>query len=204
MENMICPKCGKFQPKAENCEACGVIVAKLRKEATPTQTKDEPADVNPSAAVSPDGVDQTVPELPKVAKIAIVSILIAVGVGVLVVITPKEMRIDEFVEAKKSSFHLRGFRIEGTVEPHRSIIQTQSSDGTVLSSLKITGNDTTGYVTYDPSEITEKPKKGDYVTISGSFQSVPYFDGSQKHKKITMALATSIKLIRAAPPGENQ
>ncbi len=34
-ENMICPACEKFQPKAEECAHCGVIIAKAQKAAEP-------------------------------------------------------------------------------------------------------------------------------------------------------------------------
>lgn len=37
--NMICPSCGKFQEKADTCMACGVVIAKVRKEQTVTQTQ---------------------------------------------------------------------------------------------------------------------------------------------------------------------
>jgi len=35
--NMICPKCGQFQARADTCTACGVVIAKLRPEQPPTQ-----------------------------------------------------------------------------------------------------------------------------------------------------------------------
>ena len=37
--NMICPKCGQFQEKADICKACGIIIAKVRGEQTITQTQ---------------------------------------------------------------------------------------------------------------------------------------------------------------------
>lgn len=30
MSNMVCPKCGKFQPKAELCESCGIAIEKFK------------------------------------------------------------------------------------------------------------------------------------------------------------------------------
>ena len=40
MANMLCPKCGKFQGKAEVCSSCGIIVAKF--ETKSTQQSSEP------------------------------------------------------------------------------------------------------------------------------------------------------------------
>ena len=41
IRNMLCPKCGKFQPKAEICIECGVVIAKVRsKDSGKTQAKD--------------------------------------------------------------------------------------------------------------------------------------------------------------------
>ena len=34
MANMLCPKCGKFQEKAEVCSSCGIIVAKYNTESS--------------------------------------------------------------------------------------------------------------------------------------------------------------------------
>ena len=34
MANMLCPKCGKFQEKAENCSSCGIIVANYNIESS--------------------------------------------------------------------------------------------------------------------------------------------------------------------------
>lgn len=39
--NMICPICGKFQEAADTCMACGVVIAKVRKEQAITQTQAE-------------------------------------------------------------------------------------------------------------------------------------------------------------------
>ena len=36
--NMICPKCKKFQAKAESCKFCGIVIAKLTTDQTITQT----------------------------------------------------------------------------------------------------------------------------------------------------------------------
>lgn len=36
---MICPKCGKFQEKADTCNTCGVVIAKVRGEQAVTQTQ---------------------------------------------------------------------------------------------------------------------------------------------------------------------
>ena len=37
--NMICPKCGKFQEKADICIACGIVIAKVINEQTITRTQ---------------------------------------------------------------------------------------------------------------------------------------------------------------------
>jgi len=34
MANMLCPKCGQFQEKADICSSCGIIVAKFKAEST--------------------------------------------------------------------------------------------------------------------------------------------------------------------------
>ena len=34
-ENMICPACEKFQPKAEECAHCGIVIAKAHKPDAP-------------------------------------------------------------------------------------------------------------------------------------------------------------------------
>ena len=41
--NMICPACKKFQPKAEECAHCGIVIAKARKPdgPPPQPTKNE-------------------------------------------------------------------------------------------------------------------------------------------------------------------
>ena len=46
MANMLCPKCGKFQEKAEICSSCGIVVAKYKAESnqqnTPAPKANEP------------------------------------------------------------------------------------------------------------------------------------------------------------------
>ncbi len=39
MANMICPKCGLFQEKAEACSTCGVIIAKVSRVPSPSLSK---------------------------------------------------------------------------------------------------------------------------------------------------------------------
>lgn len=56
--NMVCPKCGKFQPKAQECAHCGIIVAKF-KEAQAARPEPE-AQAKPAftpRASAPIGLD---------------------------------------------------------------------------------------------------------------------------------------------------
>ena len=68
-QNMICPKCQTFQPKAETCATCGVIVAKLRPAAGPVATEEEKPARGQSAG---PGLDTT--------------FLVKAGVGVIVLV----------------------------------------------------------------------------------------------------------------------
>ncbi|MBT4161101.1 MAG: hypothetical protein HOC70_05815 [Gammaproteobacteria bacterium] len=53
-ENMICPACNAFQPKAEECVKCGVIIAKASQVATPKADKPPPEpDVTGGLPVKP-------------------------------------------------------------------------------------------------------------------------------------------------------
>ncbi len=45
-ENMICPACNKFQPKAEECVECGVVIAKASQTAAPKAEKPQPETVS--------------------------------------------------------------------------------------------------------------------------------------------------------------
>jgi len=44
MANMMCPKCGKFQEKAETCNSCGIVIAKFKPE-TDTQSSGVTPDI---------------------------------------------------------------------------------------------------------------------------------------------------------------
>ena len=70
--NMICPKCGAFQPKAPTCEQCGVVVAKFKAPA-PAE-----ADGVPFAAAggSSTGIGRAV-----VPVIAVIVIAVLAGSG---------------------------------------------------------------------------------------------------------------------------
>jgi hypothetical protein len=46
MANMICPKCGLFQEKAEACTSCGVIVAKLKRTPPPVPAPEMQQDIH--------------------------------------------------------------------------------------------------------------------------------------------------------------
>lgn len=189
--NMICPKCGKMQPKADICATCGIVVAKLRPPPSPSRKQ-----AGKSAGADPgQAVDREPAALPLLARLAIGAVAGVVAIGIYLLFTPQDMQIDEFVTAKKSSFHMRGFRIEGVVVPHRTYIQAQSSDGKELSSLKITGDGTAGYVTFDPDDVARTPRDGDHVRVTGSFQRVPYYDGRPVYKTMTMAFASSIEVM---------
>jgi len=63
---MLCPKCGKFQPQAEICIVCGVVIAKVKsKDAGKGQVKDAAVQVTEefarlkSESTSIDGPKQT-------------------------------------------------------------------------------------------------------------------------------------------------
>ena len=194
--NMICPKCGAFQQKADTCSDCGVVVAKMRCEPDAEQSNSEataPGFTSSSAILEDDELDG---ERTKIQVFAIVVGIVICTCGYFVS-TPVEMGLEEFVEAKKESFHVRNFKIAGTVAPDRyeSIFQTQSSDGRKLASLKLTGNDTTGYVSFDPRTVSQDFDEGDFVEVTGRFQRVPFIDGRSQNKQITMAFASSIKVI---------
>lgn len=64
--NMICPSCGAFQPRAEVCNKCGIVIAKASTAANSTP---EPKVVAQKASKPP------------VAIIAAVAIVIAAGIG---------------------------------------------------------------------------------------------------------------------------
>ncbi len=197
--NVICPKCGKFQPKTDTCGGCGVIFAKIR---DPQDNVDDalertgPRNRCPSRALdSPDlDSERTVTQV-----IALTIGIVVCSAGYLVN-TPVEMDLYEFVAAKNGSFHMRNFLIKGTVapEPEVSYIRTKSADGRDLASLKLAGNDATGYVTFDPREIKDELNAGDFVQVTGRFDSVPYINGRSQRKQITMAFASSIKVIERA------
>jgi ribosomal protein L37E len=194
--NMLCPKCGEFQPKAATCGACGVVIARFRDEPGAAQRQADPS----AATVPRSSGDSSIPGSDAVstaAQFVAVALGLVVSIGMYLAVTPKEMGIDEFVEAKKQSFHLRNFRIEGTVAPvpHESYLEAQSSDGRRLSSLKLSAKNATGYVTYDPEMVVRGLNEGDRIRVTGRFERVPYVDGTSQYKQITMALASSIKVI---------
>ena len=197
--NMICPKCGAFQQKADTCNDCGVVVAKMRDEPDTTQNKSNlpvPGFTSSSASLEDDELDG---ERTKIQVFAIVVGIVVCTCGYFVS-TPVEMGLEEFVEAKKESFHVRNFKIAGTVarDPYESIFQAQSSDGRTLSSLKLLRNETSGYVSFDPRTVTQDFNEGDFVEVTGRFQRVPFIDGRSHNKQITMAFASSIKVVESA------
>lgn len=207
-ENMVCPKCGHFQPKAEACSACGVYVAKLRPEPVAPSTEAEPA----AAAAAAGGVAGAAAPAPRspveqeeakpgfLAQVAAVAVVVALGVAYYFVAAPKDMSVAEFVEAKKTAPHFRDFRIEGTVEPYREFLQVSTSSGKKLSSLKIVGDNASGVVSYIPEDITPEPRRGDRVRVTGSFQRIRvYHFGQNKPSSTNIAVASSIEVIRAAP-----
>ena len=194
--HMICPKCGAFQQKADTCNDCGVVVAKMRCEPDAEHGKSEdpiPGFTSSSASLEEDELDG---ERTKNQVFAIVIGIVVCTCG-YVVSTPVEMGLEEFVEAKKESFHVRNFKIAGTVarNPYESIFQTQSSDGRTLSSLKLLRNETSGYVSFDPRTVAQDFNEGDFVEVTGRFQRVPYIDGRSQNKQIMMAFASSIEVI---------
>lgn len=205
-ENMICPKCGQFQPRAETCSACGVIVAKLRPQtaaaatgaapgqSVPVQSAASPEAPAPAAPVSPEGAGEPSRELPLAGKIAVLGFFLVIMLLGLVAVIPKNMTISEFVEAKESSFHFRDFRIEGVVEPYRSVVEVTLGDKR-LSSLKISANGTTSYLYFDSDEISPAPKKGNRVRARGNFENIPFYRMPGKLERITVAVATSIEIL---------
>lgn len=201
--NMICPRCGQFQEKAEVCISCGVVIAKIKGE-QPDTPESSPAPEHEPDQVSDRGTRQKPIKLSFPVKIAIATSAILVCTGIYLIMVPKEMTIEEFVAAKKASVNFRDFRIEGTAEPFVSVIETHSSDGKTLSALKVSEGESTGYVTYDPNQVTELPSKGDYVRVSGRFQKVPYYDFTGKHKTITVALVTSLSIREKAALEEEE
>lgn len=46
MANMLCPKCGLFQEKADICNSCGVIIAKLTRQQRPVASEKKHDDVH--------------------------------------------------------------------------------------------------------------------------------------------------------------
>ena len=197
--NMLCPKCGAFQPMADICTACGIIFAKIRDLQTGGDDALErtgPGNRCPSRRLDGHELDR---ERTMTQVVALAIGIVACSYGYLLN-TPVEMDLYEFVAAKNGSIHIRNFLIEGTVapEPQGSYIRTKSSDGQNLASLKLSGNDTTGYVTFDPREIEQELNAGDFVQVTGRFERVPYYDGRNQMRKITMAFASSIDVIDSA------
>lgn len=197
--NMICPKCGQFQEKADVCISCGVVIAKIKSEQPDTQESSPTPEHEPDQ-VSDHGTRQKPIKLSFPVKVAIAVSAILVCTGIYLIMAPKQMTIEEFIAAKKASVNFRDFRIEGKVEPFKSVIETHSSDGKTLSTLKISRGETTGYVTYDPDRISELPAKGDYVSVTGRFQKVPFYDFSGKYKTTTVALVTSLTIREKVAP----
>jgi hypothetical protein len=121
-------------------------------------------------------------------------------VGFWYVVSPAEMSLSEFVSAKKSGGSFRSFEIQATVGldefPH--VVEAQSTDGFRLSSLKLVGDNTMGYVTYDPRVFDVSPKVGDVVSITGRFERVPYYDGPAKPRTFTVASASSISILASS------
>ncbi len=196
--NMICPKCGQFQSKSDTCSACGVVVAKLQNPpvaGTPTEDP-VPAASQPADA---DIIDEP-QALPGVVRVVIAILAIAIVVGILYTITPREMTVAELVEGKKASFHVRDFKVQARValDSSDSVVTIQSGDGRNMSSLKIEDGTTVAYVNYDPREISATPRKGDLVRVVGRFDSIPYVDGSRKRSTFYVALASSIKVLEFA------
>jgi len=195
-ENMICPKCGQFQSKADICSSCGVVVSKLRPRSSDTEREADTPDPG-GALQSPKTLPAKAPKLHFVGGLAALAIAVAVLIGIFLLFAPKDMGIDELAEAKKSSVHFRGFRVAGKVvsDSYGSFMQVQSSDGRKLPSLKLEGNNSTASVTYDPETIKLDLNKGDSVTVTGSFERIPYYDFSGKYKQMTIAVARSIKVL---------
>ena len=197
--NMLCPKCGVFQPLADICNTCGVVAAKFRDEQNGVDNavaRPGPGNRCPSRGHGAQELDR---ERTTTQFVALAIGIVVCSCGYLLN-TPVEMDLYEFVAAKNESFHIRNFQIEGTVvpEPQGNYIRAKTADGQNLASLKLAGNDATGYVTFDPREIQGELNEGDFVQVTGRFERVPYSDGRNQIKKITMAFASSIHVIDPA------
>ena len=190
--NMICPKCGSFQKKADTCKSCGVIMAKVRKPAE-EETADDAAD---ETVVQLPPVLEPAPKLSLVARISIAAVLAGFAVFIYLAVVPVDMTLAEFSEAKKSDAHLRGFRVEGTVSLGRSIISTQLSDGREMGTFKISNGDEWSFITYDPESTSYKPAEGDRVRVSGSFHTMPLLGGSPNIRTVTISTADRITKIQ--------
>ena len=189
--NMICLKCGQFQPKADTCTSCGAVIAKLKKPQTPAA---EPVPESTGANILGDGKNSNV-----FVRILGIIAVIAVCAGLLYVMTPREMILSEFVEAKKSGSQLRGFKIQGRVaaDSSVSIVAVQSGDGQEMSSLKIEDSTSVAYVTYDSRDINSTLSEGDLVSIVGRFDSTTLVGGSPKPRRFFIALASSIEVLES-------
>ncbi len=79
--NMICPKCGQFQEKADTCNACGIVIAKVRGEQTVTKTQTEDtAQVESQPPVAPRDPRQRL----IIPMISLGVILIGIGATMLI------------------------------------------------------------------------------------------------------------------------
>lgn len=196
--NMICPECGQFQETAEVCARCGVVMSKVKRQEAPSRDTEGLQDPAPLARKSTAVASRKrAAALSTPAKVAIAGAFLVIVSAAYPLFTPQTMSIEEFIEVKKDSFHMRGFRIEGIAEPYReTYLIAQRSDGKELSSMKVTAYDKTGYVTYDPDTLDFVPSKGDRVSVTGDFKRVPYYGlPGSGYRTMTMAYVTSIKLL---------
>ena len=71
--NMICPSCGAFQPRAETCNKCGIIIAKA---------------TTPANSVPERNSEQAKSSKPPVAIISVVTIVVVAAIGYFVFSSP--------------------------------------------------------------------------------------------------------------------
>ena len=86
IRNMLCPKCGEFQPKAEICIECGVVIAKVKsKDTGKAQAKDAAAQVTEELA--PFGSESTSIDGPRqkfvMPMLVVGAILVAIALAML-------------------------------------------------------------------------------------------------------------------------
>lgn len=199
--NMVCPRCNAFQPKAEICSQCGVIIEKAQNSVSGSKEK---TDAKKTGRASKPA--KTPGKIPIAVSVFIVSVIALAGIYQF--IQPEEMTIEQFVQAKKD--HATGaFIIEGAVkkyEPKWEAMEFISSEGEKYKSLEIMEEDHKAFVSYFPEQLPSQLNDGDHVRVVGSFQTVPVYGlmPGKPARKMTTAVLSSIEILHPAPAGDMQ